>query len=194
MGKLSQRVAEPGFWTGVFTGIVAVTALVALWVADSQLKENHAEAQVQHLLALTQQFEQEPIATYRRGLAGNRLKNEQDPDELYAVLNFFETVGLLVDRGYLSESDVWDTFGYWVFNLNADARDIIEQQQRDDPNAFADFTSLVGRLQRIEAERRGTGARPSKEEVIEFYHEELSAGVGGPIKRHGHPGKQPAKQ
>lgn len=194
MGKLSQRVAEPGFWTAVSTGILTVTAIVALWVADSQLKENRAEAQVQHLLALTQQFEQEPMATYRRGLAEKRLKNEQDPDELYAVLDFFETVGLLVNRGYLNESDVWDTFGYWVFSLNADARDIIEQQQREDPPSYADFSSLVERLQRIEAQRHGTAARPSKEEVVEFYRGELSVGVGGPIKRHGHPGKQPGKQ
>ncbi len=43
---------DPGFWTAVFTGILAVTAVVALVVGYRQLKEFHAEAQVQHLLAL----------------------------------------------------------------------------------------------------------------------------------------------
>ncbi len=43
---------DPGFWTAVFTGILAVTAFVALVVGYRQLKEFHAEGQGQHLLAL----------------------------------------------------------------------------------------------------------------------------------------------
>src|SRR5712692_910795 len=144
---------DPGFWTAVFTGILAVTAVVALVVGYRQLKEFHAEAQVQHLLALDQKFDQQPMLTYRRVLAEKRLKNEENPDELYPLLDFFETVGLLVRRGYLDESDVWSTFSYSVLILNADARQIIEQEQREDPTTYADFSSLVERLQRIEAEK-----------------------------------------
>src|SRR5258708_23720483 len=83
----------PDFWTAVFTGVLALTAVVALVIGYRQLKEFHAEAQVQHLLALDQKFDQEPMLTYRRVLAEKRLKNEEeDPDELYPLLAFFETV------------------------------------------------------------------------------------------------------
>src|SRR5260370_33469178 len=126
------RIPGPACWTAVFTRVLALTAVVALVVGYRQLKEFHAGGQVQHLLALDQKFDQEPMLTYRRGLADKRLKNEEDPDELYPLLDFFETVGLLVKRGYLDDSDVWNTYSYPVFILNSDARHIIEQQQLQD--------------------------------------------------------------
>src|SRR5260370_24058705 len=178
----------PDFWTAVFTGLLFLTTFVALIVGYRQLKEFHAESQVQHLLALDQKFEQEPMLTYRRGLAEKRLKNEADPDELYPVLDFFETVGLLLGRGYLDESDVWNTFSYPVFIVNADARQIIEQLQREDPTTYAEFNSLVERLQRIEAQNHGTSAHPSKEEIADYWKQELSAGKKQNIysRRHDH--------
>jgi len=71
MVKTSQRIARPEFWTAISTSVLAAAAVAALWVARSQLREFHAESQVEHLLALAQQFEQEPMATYRRGLAAD---------------------------------------------------------------------------------------------------------------------------
>ncbi len=119
--KLPERMSRPEFWTAAFTGVLAVATLWAIWYARGQLKEAHQEAQVQHLLTFIQQFEQEPMATYRRQLAEKRLKNEDEPDELWDELNFFDTIGLLVEKGYLNETHVWDSFSYWVFDLNADA-------------------------------------------------------------------------
>ncbi len=124
------------------------------------------------------------MLTYRRGLAEKRLKNDEDPDELYPLLDFFETVGLLVKRGYLDTSDVWNTFSYPVFILNADARQIIEQQQREDPTAYAELSLLVERLQRIETENRGMSAHPSKEEIADYWKQELSAGKSIPVRPH----------
>ncbi len=184
-----HRVPGPDFWTAVFTGVLALAAVVALVVGYLQLREFHTEAQVQHLLALDQKFDQEPMLTFRRVLAEKRLKNEEDPDELYPVLDFFETVGLLVKRGYLDESDVWNTFSYTVLVLNADSRQIIEQLQREDRTAYAEFSSLVERLLRIEEKNHGTSAHPSKEEITDYWKQELSAGKSTPMRPH--PRKKP---
>jgi hypothetical protein len=188
-----MQILSPEFWTACFTGTLAVIALVALIVAVAQLRESHAEAQVQHLLSLEQQFKQEPLLTYRRGLGEKRLKNEEDPDELYGLLDFFETVGLLVRRGYLNESDVWNVFSYDVFVLNADARQMLEQEQRDDPTTYAEFTSLVERLERIEKENHGTTAHPSKEEIMDYWKIERSAGRLSPTRSRKLAGKQKSK-
>jgi hypothetical protein len=192
--KLPERIARPEFWTAAFTGVLAMATLWAIWYARGQLREAHEEAQVQHLLVFIQQFEQEPMATYRRQLAEKRLKNEDEPDELWDELNFFDTIGLLVDRGYLNETDVWDSFSYWVFDLNADARDAIEREQRSDPNSFTNFTLLVDRLQHIETEHHGTTARPTKEEVLDFYRGEATVGLGTPLGLHPHSRNQTRKR
>src|SRR5260370_5581545 len=168
---------KPDFMTAIFTGDVALVSFVALLIGYRQLQEFRTESRVQHLLALEDKFTTEPMLTFRRNLAAKRLKNEEDPDEMYPVLDFFETVGLLVRRGYLDESDVWNTFSYPVLILNADARQIIEQLQREDPTTYADFSSLVGRFQRVEADKHGTSAHPSKEEIADYWKQELSAGT-----------------
>jgi len=105
------------------------------------------------------------------------------PNELYAVVDFFETVGLLVKRGYLNDSDVWNTFAIDVFTLNSDERQVIEQQRRKDPTVYAEFSFLVERLSQIEEENHGMGAHPSKEEIKDYYQQELSAGKLAPRKR-----------
>lgn len=194
MGRYWIKNLRSEWWTAVFTGTLAVATLFALWYARGQLMQAHEEAQVQHLLQLAQQFQQEPMISYRQRLAEKRLKNEEEPPELYVELDFFEMIGLLVNRGYLDESDVWTTFSYPVFNLYTDTSDIIEQYRQDDPNAYTNFISLVRRLQRIETEHHGTIARLRKDQVMDFYREELKIGVGAPIESRGRLAKQPKKQ
>ena len=56
------------------------------------------------------------MTKWRRVVAEKRLKGITFPvDEALRLLDFFETIGLLVRRGYLDESDVWSTFSYWMF-------------------------------------------------------------------------------
>lgn len=140
-----MKIGRPEFWTAFFTGALAGATFYALVYAHGQIKEAHQEAQVQHLLALEQQYEKEPMATYRKRLAEPRLKGDDEPDDLYKVLDFFETVGRLVDREYLDQSDVWDNFAYPVLILNNDAKDIIHDYQKDDPAAYVGFTSFSGK-------------------------------------------------
>jgi hypothetical protein len=66
-----------------------------------------------------------------------------DPDEEYRLLDFFEGVGLLVNRGYLNDKDVWEEFGYWVFPLYVDSRDMLDQEQKDDPTEYTKSRSTV---------------------------------------------------
>ncbi len=197
MQKLLQRMPKADWWTALFSGILAFTAVGALWYARDQIKETREEsevqikearqqAQVQHLETLVHEFDQEPMATYRRSLAQKRLKGEDDdPMELYRVLDFFETVGLLVNRGYLNEEDVWNEFGHWVLILNADPEmraNIEYEEKHGEPNEYAVYESLVQLLQGIEAAHGGRRTHASKQELTAFYREELTIVGGTPIR------------
>jgi hypothetical protein len=195
--KRRARSARPEFWTAFFTGALAgftaalaAATIYAVIFARAQIREMHDEAQVQHLLTFVQQYDAEPMVTYRRRLAEQRLKGEQEPDDLYNVLDFFETAGRLVDRGYLNESDVWDNFGYPVLILNADAGKIIQDYQREDATAYVGFTSLVKKMEQTESEHNGELQHISSSDVADFYKSELSVGAGAPIKLQR--GKHPA--
>jgi hypothetical protein len=192
MRKLSHLIPGPDWWTAVFSGMLAVTALGALWyarvqireareLAEIQTKESRHQAQIQHLVTLENEFNQEPMATYRRGLAEKRLRHKNvEPLEMYKVLIFFDTVGLLVERGYLNDEDVWSVFGYLILNLNADSdiRATIQFEREHHPYEYTSYLALVDCLERIDVEHHGPASQISDEELMDFYQGELTI-VGG---------------
>ncbi len=173
--------------TAIFTAIIAVTGVAALVYAHLQLREAHEEAQIQHLLVFDQQYRQEPMISYRRTYATKRLAGVEDPPEETRLLDFFETIGLLVNHGYLKDTDVWETFGTEIMPLYADARDMIEQDQKADRTEYSNFVSLAGRVESIESEHHGALMKPSKEDIKEFWRDETTITPDTPTTRHKRP-------
>jgi hypothetical protein len=181
---------KPEWLTAIFTGIVALTGVCALFYASSQIRQAHEEAQVQHLLTLEKEYRTEPLATYRRVCAQKRLAGEDEPNEEIELLNFFETVALLTNRGYLNDTDVWETFSWDIFSLYADDRENIEQDQKKDANEFLNLALLVSRLEVIEKSRHGADSKPSKDDLNEYWTgESKKMGVDAPLSKHSHTAK-----
>jgi hypothetical protein len=169
--------------TAMFTAIIAITGVVALAYAHLQLQEAHQEAQIQHLLTFDQQYRQEPMISYRRAYATKRLAGVDDPSEEDSLLDFFETIGLLVRHGYLRDTDVWETFAIEILPLSADARDMIEQEQKTDRTEYTNFLWLANRLESIEQKQHGALVKPSKEDLKEFWQEEAAIVPDTPTPR-----------
>jgi hypothetical protein len=176
-----------------------VTAILALVYAARQLSAAHAGAQIQHLLQLDQRYSQDPMVGYRKQYADKRIRSESEGPfpEVERLLDFFETVALLVNRGYLKDTDVWETFSLYIFPLYADARETVEQDRKDDPTEYSNLVSLVARLERIEAAQHGNANKQSKEDIEDFWASETSIGVGTPSRKRKRsrirPGWQPTK-
>jgi hypothetical protein len=129
--------------TAAGTTVMAVTGIAALFYAARQLNESRDLAKVQHLLDFVKQFNSEPMVGLRKSVAEQRLQGNTEPDGMDDILNFFETIGLLVRRDYLDTEDVWDSFSYWMFNVYVDFRQYIEREQQDDYTYYSDFCDLV---------------------------------------------------
>ena len=169
--------------TAVFTGAIAITGGWALLYAKRQLRQAHESDRVQHLVRFIEQFESEPLANYRKVTAEKRVRGISYPTEAQNILNFFETIGLLVRREYLDVDDVWSSFAYWMFNVYADFREDIEQEQRDDPSYYQDFCALIERLRKVEIEEGGRDDHPSKEEILDFWRDEAKLAAGAPVRK-----------
>lgn len=172
-------------WTTAWATVaIAFTSIVALIYAAFQLKQSRDIERVKHLVEFSQEFEQVPMTVYRKAVADKRAKGVECFFETQNILNFLETIGLLERRGYLNAEDVWNNFGYWMFNIYADFRDDIEQEQKDDPTYYEDFCRLVERIRKIEKKKGGTDDRPSKEEIKEFWQDEAeTAAIGTPLRK-----------
>ena len=174
----SHHTSRTDWITAVCTLLIACTGIVALAYAHWQLKQDHDEAQVERLLGFVRQYDQEPLVSYRKLYAEKRLANVTDPDSEYQLLDFFETVGDLTDKGYLDVSDVWENFAGDVEPLYSDTRDMIEQQRN--PTFYNHF---VGLAQRMQAMEKSNGADPtpySKEELRGYWQDESEIIAGAP--------------
>jgi hypothetical protein len=158
----------------VLTAILAATAVGALVYASRQLNEAHEEAQIGHLLTLARQFDQEPMASYRRQLAEKQLTGKDaDPKEFYRELDFFETIALLVQRDYLTVEDVWKEFSYWMLHLDADPklRANLDEENKRDPIEYEGYVDLLKRVKAIDVAHHKTPPI-SADDLRQFYQEE----------------------
>jgi hypothetical protein len=60
-----------------------------------------------------------------------------------------------------------------MFNIYADARPVIDDDQKDDPAEFAELAKLMETMRQIEIkEGHGTQDHPSQEDILSFYRGE----------------------
>ncbi len=82
--------------TAFATSLVALTGIGGLYLAWSQLRQAHEQTKVQHLVEFDREFRSEALITCRSELARQMLAGKRDEStELYRILDFFETIGLL---------------------------------------------------------------------------------------------------
>ena len=72
------------------------------------------------------------------------------------VLDFFETVGVLLRRRAIDQELAWDSFSYWVLRYAVLAREQIQFRRKDesDETYYQEFEFLVKRLTQTEIDRR----------------------------------------
>lgn len=189
--RASQRANVWDILTGCSTVLIAITGVLALIFAYLQIRESRQQAKVTQLESLIQEFDRSPLIEKRKALASQRidqqkhtmidLDSENPPAEAYDVLNFFENIGLLTRKGFLDKNDVSEEFGDWMFAYYSDLRPFLDSEQKNDQNAYSNFSSLMQELYEMNKTRRGTTDHPSPAELYDWYSTELS-----PIPSHKH--------
>ncbi len=109
------------------------------------------------------------IKASRDLLAGNTLEAEP-------ILDFFETMALLLRRGALDKEIVRHTFFYWIDRYYQATEATIAARQKADPLVWKDLTGLVETMRKSKtAEMRpALYSSPSPEEITRFLEEELT--------------------
>lgn len=172
--------------TAISAVVTALTALGAVCYAHFQLSNSRSEARIQHLLTFCHAYLSEPMTEYRVAAAEKYLAGETDSSEMYEVANFFEQIGLLVDRGYLDEKDAWEMFGYAVVPLFESCSGWISELKQKDRNAYTHLGTLYARLVKTERKNGGHEFNLSKSALDKYWASEKNAKPGRPL-----PGPQP---
>jgi hypothetical protein len=105
-----------------------------------------------------------------------------DLEEVDDVLDFLETVALLLNRRVLDEELVWSSFFLWFrgYRWAADRRIVEMRTSTGDPTYWDNFTKGYEQLATFDAKRRHikkAELKPTTDELVEFLQWELSAAV-----------------
>ena len=92
--------------------------------------------------------------------------------EAEPILDFFETMALLLRRGALDKEIVKHTFFYWIDNYYEATKDFIAERQHTSPLVWKDLTTLIEQLRTIQREQVPTYHPPTSEQVASFLAEE----------------------
>ena len=108
----------------------------------------------------------------QRARAARDLENGK-PLEAEPILDFFETMALLLRKKALDPEMVWHTFFYWIDNYYEVLLPYIAERQTREPLVWQNFLALVKTVRAIQAKRLGK-ALPSRtqEEQVAFLREE----------------------
>lgn len=160
-------------WSGA---TAAFAALIVAFVNWLQLRHSRFALGVDIILKLDALFDAENMRAARRK-AASALKNGTDGTELEPVLDFFETVGLLVRRRAIDKEIAWNYFSHWVLRYAALSLKQIHARRKaeSDDTYYQEFESLVKLLTQLDIKKRKLKSPPSfpSKNLDEFLEEEM---------------------
>ena len=126
------------------------------------------------------------MARARAELARQILRHAPHEEIQEEAMNFFETLGMLLRRGYLDREMVWGDFSFhavrWWHACSEYVRDE-RSRKGNDATLFEDFEHLAADLSVMDqaklARSRGE-VKPSAEAIREFLQEEAALAKGSP--------------
>jgi hypothetical protein len=164
---------------------IAITAvgtwalvLATWWMVWKQSQTSRNELKVKLQMSLEDRFESSAMIAKRKRLAAQLLMNAPHEQIQEDIMNFFESVGVLLRRGYLDKEMAWVGFGYYGIRWwNACKDYILEERRRKggDQTIFAEFQYLVDKLYEVETKQRGktrSEVEPGKTQIQIFLEEE----------------------
>jgi len=94
--------------------------------------------------------------------------------EAEPILDFFETMALLLRRGALDKEIVWHTFFYWIDRYYQASKPSITARQKIDPLVWKDLTQFVTDLRKLQIKQAAAASYhpPAPEEITRFLEEE----------------------
>ncbi len=138
-----------------WTAIAALAALAAAIAVGYQTHANRFAMGVDLALKLDERFERDEFRE-KRQKAARALRANDSKSDVEDILDFFETLGLLVRRKALDKEIAWNTFFYWSYGYCFYAKEYIEAQVKKYPTRYQDLLWLHTELVAMEKRKKGT--------------------------------------
>ena len=115
-----------------------------------------------------------------RSAAATSLLQMRPSHEVDDVLDFFDQIAYLVQRGAIEEEIAWYRFYWPMANYWFASQDYVSQIRREDPDTWSNLDGVMSRLIAIELRRRkhtSADGKPTAEQSRRFFNDEVDAGA-----------------
>gem|GEM_PF-437367 len=152
--------------------------LVAMLTSRAQIRTAKRLSSVQVLIIYEQKFDSGDMLAARSKLATQLLNKAPHQEMQEDVLNFFESIGLLLRLKCLNKEMVWANFSYFAIRWEYVCKDYIKEERRlkdNDTTIFEEFEGLVKVMYDMEIKKRKKTREqitPSSEKIQEFLTDE----------------------
>lgn len=185
---MAARSAAASAWIAFFSTAISLLLLYVgirtLKYTADQIRDIREQAQTEHLIKKTDEFDAPEFRATRQALAAKRLNRSQDglikmtpdnaPVEMFDALNFCNDLGVLMKHGQISAYDVWADFSFWLIPVYADATIIIQADQQDAPASWSNCVSLMDQVKKVDRqEDAGKQLNPNESDIAGFYRSEV---------------------
>lgn len=145
---------------------------------QEQLKMSRNDLKVRLQISYEDKFDSQSLISERKKLAEHLLTDTSHSEIQETVLNFFESVGMMLRKEYFDPDMVWLAFSFYAIRWWSVTKDYISEERRlehDDNTIFEDFEYLVDEMYKFEMEKRHLSRaklEPSKQDVERFLETE----------------------
>lgn len=161
------------------TAIASWALVIVTWIfLKRQIGVSREDLKVRLQTTYEEKFDSPAIVAERRKLAEQLINKEPHDNIQEAVMNFYESVGMLFHRGYLDREMAWSGFSFYAIRWWCATKDYILEERRiqnNDSTIFKEFESLVDEFYALEvAERHLSRAQlePSQDDLKRFLEAE----------------------
>ena len=166
------------FWIMLTALASCGLVIVSLITSALQIRTSKNLASVQVLITYEQKFDSEDMLAARSKLAIQLLNKAPHQEMQEDVLNFFESIGLLLRLKCLNKEMVWANFSYFAIRWEYVCKDYIKEERMlkdNDTTIFEEFEGLVKLMYEMEIKKRKKTREqitPSNEKIQEFLIDE----------------------
>lgn len=158
-------------------GAVAAVAIVVLELRQHEQRDS-LRAALEVLTHLDVEWSSEEMSK-SRGAAASALLQARPSHDVDDILDFFDQVAYLVQRGALDTETVWYRFYWPMANYWFASQDYVAKVRQEDPDTWNNLDPVMAELTAIELQRRkhtSADGKPTAEQSRRFFNDEIDAG------------------
>lgn len=171
-------------WSAVAALAAVLASLASLLVAVAVLRETRGNREWQQATAALDtlwRFDGEwndSGMAEARSAAASALLSGRNAEELSEVLDFFDEIAFLAERGAIDDQSVWYRFYWPMVNYWFASREFVEETRREDAASWNHLARLIPRLTALEAKLHPSATPdgvPDRSRTRQFLQEETEA-------------------